>query len=220
MKLTADSRRDDRASAIVGFVVFFMFAFYASVTVLGILGLESSEEQVGDPYFSIMETTILILCPLLCVFFARLVTRKNGGRKASGLVSIVFLACMIASTSAVHFLVLTVSRPLSFCDPSFSRLFSFTWPSVVYSVDILAWDVFFPLSCIFLMPSIPRNGLAGKAGISFWVSGAALSFAGLIGVPLGNMQVRLVGVLGYAFLIPVAILLTSVALYGSKESGT
>ena len=52
--------------------------------------------------------------------------------------------------SVVHFCVLTLSRQPEFVGrPWESLVFTFAWPSVVYAVDILAWDVFFPLSVLF-----------------------------------------------------------------------
>ena len=38
------------------------------------------------------------------------------------------------------------------------------------------------------------------------VVGGVLSLAGLIGVPLANMQIRMIGVVGYAGIAPIAFL--------------
>ena len=43
----------------------------------------------------------------------------------------------------------------------------------------------------------------GLVRVLLFASGA-LSFVGLIGVPLANMQVRNIGIIGYAVLFPVA----------------
>jgi hypothetical protein len=53
-------------------------------------------------------------------------------------------------TCIVHYCILTLS-----CQPEFSGqswlplVLSFNWPSVAYALDILGWDVFFPLSMLF-----------------------------------------------------------------------
>jgi hypothetical protein len=39
-------------------------------------------------------------------------------------------------------------------------LFSFKWPSVVYALDILGWDIFFPLSMWFAAPVFSGSGRA------------------------------------------------------------
>jgi hypothetical protein len=53
-------------------------------------------------------------------------------------------------TSVVHFCVLTLSRQREFAGrPWESLVFPFAWPSVVYALDTLAWDVFIPLSVLF-----------------------------------------------------------------------
>jgi hypothetical protein len=50
------------------------------------------------------------------------------------------------------------------------------------------------------------------------VSGV-LSLAGLIGVPLANMQVRNIGIIGYA-VVSVAIFLLLGLLFGRAQSGS
>ena len=52
-------------------------------------------------------------------------------------------------TSCVHFAVLTLSREPAFKEATWSTLvFAFQWPSVVYAMEILAWDIFFPLAAL------------------------------------------------------------------------
>ncbi|TFG73180.1 MAG: hypothetical protein E4H27_01265 [Anaerolineales bacterium] len=57
--------------------------------------------------------------------------------------------------------------------------------------------------------------LSGLETMVRWlmIGSGALSLTGLIGVPLGNMQVRMIGVIGYAVVAPVAFLLLGV-LFG------
>ena len=59
----------------------------------------------------------------------------------------------------VHLVQLTVVRRI---DPSaiqgFQYLFNWHWPSVLYGVDIIAWDIFFGLALLFAAPcSTPRD---------------------------------------------------------------
>jgi hypothetical protein len=87
---------------------------------------------------------------------------------------------------------------------------SFEWPSILYALDILAWDWFFALSILFAAPVFSGGSrLERWVWILLLVSGV-LSLAGLIGVPLADMQVRNIGVIGYAVVTPVAFLLISV----------
>ena len=107
-------------------------------------------------------------------------------------------------TCAVHFAILTLSHHPAFAGQEWAGLvFSFQWPSVAYALDILAWDVFFPLGALFAAAAVQGVGLARVVRGVLYAS-AALALAGLAGVPLANMQVRNVGIIGYAVLFPIA----------------
>jgi hypothetical protein len=67
------------------------------------------------------------------------------------------------------------------------------------------------LSLLFAVPLLGRKGLEKIIRILLIISGV-LSLAELVGVPLGNMQVQMIGVVGYAGLSPFAFLLIAVLL--------
>jgi hypothetical protein len=62
---------------------------------------------------------------------------------------------------------------------------------VVYTLDILAWDFFFALSMLFAAPVFKGGRLETMVRILMIASGI-VSLAGLIGVPLANMDVRII----------------------------
>ena len=76
----------------------------------------------------------------------------------------------------------------------------------MYALDILAWDWFFGLSMLFMAPVFKKNKFEKNLKKLLIVTGV-LSIIGLIGVPLQNMQIRNIGIIGYAVLAPVAFLL-------------
>ena len=86
---------------------------------------------------------------------------------------------------------------------------SFKWPSVAYTLDILAWDWFFALSMLFATPVFRGGRLEITVRILMIVSGV-LSLAGLIGVPLADMHVRNIGIIGYGMVAPVVFLLLGI----------
>jgi len=47
------------------------------------------------------------------------------------------------------------------------------------------------------------------------IASGVLSLAGLSGVFVGNMQLRMIGVVGYAAVFPIAVLLLAVLFYQS-----
>ena len=84
---------------------------------------------------------------------------------------------------------------------------SFNWPSVVYALDILGWDVFFPLSMLFAAPVFWGSRVAAWIRVLMTASGV-LALAGLSGVVVGDMQLRNIGIVGYVgvFLVVTALL--------------
>ena len=118
----------------------------------------------------------------------------------------------------MHFVILTVSREATFTEFAWAPLLlSFRWPSVAYALDILAWDVFFPLGALFSALVFGREGLPGRIRTLLIVS-AVLSFAGLAGVIVGDMMVRNIGIIGYALIFPIAVAFIGILLLRTKTS--
>jgi hypothetical protein len=113
-------------------------------------------------------------------------------------------------TCGVRFVILTVSRQIGSAGLPWSPLlFSFTWPSVPYALDIVAWDLFFGLSMRFAAPVFRGDRLLASIRILMIVSGV-LALAGISGAVVGDMQLRMIGVVGYAGLFPVVALLLAI----------
>ncbi|ULQ55484.1 hypothetical protein KJS94_12605 [Flavihumibacter rivuli] len=189
--------------------VFLTGIIYAVITAIGLASLPSKEAVIADPYFTLMELLTILIALLMLVSVAALHTITPAADKVYSLLAVVFMALMTGTTCAVHFVVLTIAdHPIMQNLPGISQWLSFQWPSLVYALDILAWDLFFPLALVFLIPVFSRDG---KHPTLKWVLtiAAFLSFLGLLGVVLDNMQVRNIGILGYAVLSPITFLLVS-----------
>jgi hypothetical protein len=116
----------------------------------------------------------------------------------------------------VHFLILTVSQEAVFSGKEWMPLFlSFKWPSVAYALDILAWDVFFALAALSAASVFSGNRLAVYIRVLLVASGG-LALAGLSGVIFGDMQLRNIGILGYAGVFPVVALLLAILFRRTK----
>src|SRR5215212_4120032 len=123
---------------------------YAVTLVVGLLSLDSPQEPIGDPMFTILEVLIIVVMPAMVALMVAVHAWAPMHAKALSLVSVVFMGLLAGVTCIVHFCVLTLSRQPEFTEQSWLPLvLSFEWPSVVYALDILAWDVFFPLSMLF-----------------------------------------------------------------------
>lgn len=187
--------------------VFGLGLLYVAITILGLLALESAQEPIGDPFFTLMELLTIAIAPLMVVTLIAVHGYARPEAKMYSLTALIFMALMAGITSSVHGVILAVSRPIASAGlTSAALLFSFRWPSVAYALDILAWDWFFALAMLCAAPVFQAGRLEKTVQVLMVVSGV-LSLAGLVGVPLGNMQVRLVGVVGYGLVAPVAFLL-------------
>lgn len=189
---------------------------YAPVTIIGLATLPAPDVPIQDPWFTLMEILILLMVPCLVAVGAALHHWVPAERRVFSLAALIFMAGLVVVTASVHFSVLSLSR-----HPAFSaapELLSFTWPSLVYAADILAWDVFFPLMALAAAAALPRTGPARVAG---WllVASAVLAFAGLLGVPLADMRIRNIGIIGYALVFPAALVPLAIAFRRGDRDG-
>ncbi|MGF1568371.1 MAG: hypothetical protein ACFCVD_09925 [Nodosilinea sp.] len=192
---------------IAAWMVFGLGLLYAATTVLGLLSLKSPQDPVGNPFFTLMELLTIAIAPLMVVTLVAVHGYARPEAKMYSLMALIFMALMAGITSSVHVTILAVSRQMAAAGlPSAELLFSFRWPSVAYALDILAWDWFFALAMLCAAP-VFKVGRLEKTVRGLIVVSGVLSLAGLVGVPLGNMQVRLVGLVGYGVVAPVAFLL-------------
>jgi len=183
---------------------------YAVTLVIGFMSLQSPDEPIGDPMFTILEVLILALMPAMVGLMVAVHAWASERFKALSLVAVTFMGLLAVVTCSVHFVVLTLSRNAAFAGQPWAPLFlSFKWPSVAYALDILAWDIFFPLSVLFAAPALVGSRLADWTRVLMFVAGV-LALAGLSGVVFGDMQLRNIGILGYVgvFLV-VAVLLAA-----------
>jgi hypothetical protein len=212
ISFTLQHRIVGRATA---WAVFCLGTMYAVTTVLGFRSLKSPDDAItygrlcanGDPFFSIMELLIILIAPLMVVSMVAVHAYAPPHTKIYSLTALIFMILMGGITSSVHFVILTISR--QFEATSVSWLLSFKWPSVVYALEILAWDWFFAISMLFAAPVFGASRLEQTVQMLMIVSGV-LSLAGLIGVPLANMQVRNIGIIGYGVVAPVVFLLLGI----------
>ncbi len=209
-----------RVGKAAALLLFILSIAYVAVLVIGLATLPSPDVPIQDPFFSLMELLILITAPLYILIMAEIHMQAAPEKKTFSLAALSCMIIMACITCIVHFLVLTVSRPLEALPGMewMAYLFSFAWPSVIYSLDILAWDFFFALAVLFAVPVFAGDRLQNAIRILLIISGV-LSFAGLLGPALGNMQVRNIGIIGYAGVFPaVCLLLVYYFNRGSKET--
>ena len=205
MEFTATARRLGVFSAAA--TVILLIAYAVTLTV-GLLSLESPQQPIGDPMFSILEVLIILMMPVMVALMVAVHAWAPMHSKTLSLTSLVFMGLLAGVTCSLHFVILTLSRQPEFTGQSWVPLvFSFTWPSVAYALDILGWDVFFALSMLFAAPVFWGTRLAAWIRMLMIASGV-LALAGLSGVVVSDMQLRNIGIVGYVgvFLVVAALL--------------
>jgi hypothetical protein len=183
---------------------------YAVTTVFGLLSLKNSHDPIGDPFFSMMELLIVCITPLMVISMVAVHAYAPPEMKVYSLTALIFMILLTGITSSVHFVILSVSHQIAATNMAWvPLLIAFEWPSVAYTLDILAWDWFFSLSMLCAAPVFKVGRLEKTVRVLMIISGV-LSLAGLIGVPFEDMQVRMIGVLGYAVISPIVFLLLGI----------
>jgi hypothetical protein len=210
MKFTATARSFGILSAAATVI---LLVAYAVTLVVGLLSLESPQEPIGDPMFTLLEILIIVMMPAMVALMVTVHAWAPMHAKTLTLTSVVFMGLLAGVTSVVHFCVLSLSRQPEFAGQSWlPMVVSFKWPSVVYALDILAWDIFFPLSMLFAAPVFWGSRLAAWIRVLMIASGV-LAFAGLSGVVVGDMQLRNIGIVGYVGVFLVVATLLAVLFY-------
>lgn len=205
---------------VAAWAVFVLGVAYALITSLGFLSLQSPQEPIGQPYVTLMELLIVLMAPLYIMSMVAVHAYAPPEKKLYTLLALIFMILLAGLTSTIHFIVLSVGPQLAATGLAWSPLFfTWRWPSVAYAVDILAWDWFFALAVLFAAPVFRIGRLEKTVRLLLIVSGV-LSLAGLIGVPLADMQVRNIGIIGYALVAPVAFLLMSIVFGRTGQTST
>ncbi|MGE4071583.1 MAG: hypothetical protein AB7E72_10445 [Lysobacterales bacterium] len=187
-----------------GFAVAALCLIYALVLAAGLLTLPAPDRPIQQPWFTLMEWLILLIAPAMVAFSAAVHGLVAEEGKSLALLGVIFMGLCAGLTCVLHFSILMLSRQPGFVDAAWARqVFAFEWPSLVYALDILAWDVFFALGALCLGGAITGSGRAALARKLLYFSGI-LALVGLIGVPLADMSLRNIGILGYAVVFPVA----------------
>ena len=207
---TATARRLGLACA-VGVVV--VIGSYAGVLGAGLMSLSSSSDPIGDPYFWVLEVLILLLMPLLIGLAVASHAWAPAERKSLSQLALAFTIAQAVITTSVHFVILAVGRQPAFLAwPQAPLLLSFTWPSVTYALDILAWDGFFAFAVLCAAPVFSGSRLAIAVRLLYLAAGM-LALAGFSGVVTGDMRLRDIGILGYVGVFPIAVLLIAGLFY-------
>jgi hypothetical protein len=167
---------------------------YLGVLAAG-LARHGLREPITDPLLAVMEVLTLLAAAPILTLIAALAERARDAQRLAGSVALAFATMFAATTGAVHFVGLTAGRQTGGG--------GLVWPSTAYALELLAWDVFLGLALIAAAGTVVGAGRARSARLALFVTGV-LCLAGTVGPAIGNMRLQLIGVTGYAAVLPVA----------------
>jgi hypothetical protein len=188
-------------------VIFAIGVAYAVVIIAGFVSLGNLHDPLQDPYLGIAELLIIFMAPVMVLLMVAIHACAPPRARVFSLTALGWMLVVAALTITVHFVELTVVRRIEpSAVPGFPRLFGFEWPSMLYGVDIAAWDFFLGLSLLFAVPVFRRHYAAARRGL---LLAGSLCLAGLVGPAINVIAWREIGIFGYAVVFPLTCLALS-----------
>jgi hypothetical protein len=197
-----------RTGPLSSFGLFVVGVAYAAVVAVGIFQA-GVDDPIVDPILAVMEALTLLSAPLVVAVMASIYATASRERKVFGAMALTFAGVMAGLTSAVHFVALTAGRQTDFT--------TLEWPSTLYAVELLAWDVFLGLSLLSAAFVFVGSGIRRAVRWALLAAGA-LSLLGAIGPIVGDMSLQRIGILGYGVGLPIAALVLSRVFRGNEDA--
>ena len=111
IKFTATARRLGIFSAAATVI---LLVAYAVTLAMGLASLESPQQPIGDPMFTILEVLIISMMLAMVALMVAVHAWAPMHAKTLSLTSLVFMGMLAGLTCSVHFVILTLSRQPEF----------------------------------------------------------------------------------------------------------
>src|SRR5918994_3075688 len=111
MKFTATARSLGIFSATTTVI---LLVAYAVTLAVGLASLESPQQPIGDPVFSILEVLIITMMPAMVALMVAVHAWAPRSSKTLSLTSLIFMSLLPGVTCSLHFMILTLSRQPEF----------------------------------------------------------------------------------------------------------
>jgi len=212
------TRHDRVAGRWAAWMVAVLSVVYAVVVGVGFGDLGNLVDPLPDPYLAVAEVLILLMAPAMVVLMAAVHACAPVHLRLYSLLAFGWMLVAACLTMTVHVVELVVARRIEpAAVPGYDRLFDFAWPSMLYAVDVVAWDLLLGLSLACAALVFP--GQRHRAVRRVLLLSAALCLVGLVGPAIDVMAWRGLGILGYVVVFPVAcVLLTRVFFAADPDS--
>src|ERR687883_1103951 len=105
VKFTATARSLGIFSAAATVI---LLVAYALTLAVGLASLESPQQPIGDPMFSILEILIILMMPAMVALMVAVHAWAPLAVKTLSLISLVFMGLLAGETCSLHFVILTL----------------------------------------------------------------------------------------------------------------
>ncbi|HJQ24752.1 MAG TPA: hypothetical protein VKA60_12620 [Blastocatellia bacterium] len=215
---TSVVRRIGRVSALAIFLIGILYVITGAIGLIASRDLAQHEPFTQiDPFLAILELLIILVAPPMVVMMASVHSYAPRSKKIYSLTALCFMTLFAGMTMSIHFVQLTIARRIESAGIApLSVIFFSKWPSVLFALDLLAWDLFLGLSLLFAAP-VFKGGRLHRWVRNFMTVSGGLCLAGIVGPATGDLRFQILGIIGYAFVFPVVCMLLAI-LFGRAES--
>jgi hypothetical protein len=157
----------------------------------------------NEPYLTIAEVLSIIGAGILVVLTATIHECAAPRVKVFSLIAFGWTLLLAGFTSAVHFINLTLLKQLNPTQKmELIRIVGWEWPSIFYTIELVAWHLFFGMALLFLARVFQGSGSEKIVRVGLLITGF-LCIIGLTGPLIGNLNWRMMGAFGYGFIFPI-----------------
>lgn len=147
------------------------------ITTLGLI-------LIGNTAFIVlMELSTILSAPVLLMIFIAMPTAPERNQTAAKTLSVIFMACCMVLTSAVHFLNIAFIMPLQNAGTEIPLYFQIgRWPSALMAVDYLGWGFFMGLAFLASSFAVAKEHKPLKITLSVCGILCLLGLVGTVGI--------------------------------------
>lgn len=174
--------------------------FYFITVIYALLTLDPITHEITSVSKLLMEILTIFSSLFLLLFTVSFFSKY--GWNYDGVLASMFMGLSFLTTLVVHFSSIVLTRSSLISNDIYSSLLSFSWPSIFYNLDIIAWDILFGLSFIYSGKFVRKN--YDKLIGNLMIVAGLLSLIGIIAIPMNNINLRFIGVFGYV-VIPIVV---------------
>jgi hypothetical protein len=188
------------------------------VVYLGVIGswlalVRTPDAPIGDPYLLLMEVLTILSALGLSGWVAARLLLAAPHQRLFAVSAFAAGVCASALTITVHLVQLTAVRQM--WKAGVLPDYRLVWPSPLFAVEYVAWDLFTGLTMIFL--GLDQRTAGETGGRLPLLVGGGLCLVGFGGPLSGNLSLQNLAVLGYGVLLPLGAYL-SIAGFRSEPT--